>query len=464
MHICLAQPEFPLQETFGIIAVLAWLSWPLAICLLVAAPAVTPIIARVTRLIKGDSRRAQRAGARAAAAADEIVENVRILRAFGAEKQEVRRYWGLIDAFHDANVRVIGLQAVLDVSSRARNTACILVTLCLGAHLALVGHISIGVCYSFFVYSFSFAFALSNVTATLGELSRAAGTVARSLRMLRLASGTEEERTVSGNQANGFLTIPTGRFRAKIEFRNVAYRHPGGWTLRDVSFVVPPGAIVALVGPSGGGKSTIAALLMGLFQPQEGEILVDDVPLSSLDMTWWRRQLGVVEQSPGLLAGSVREIVTYGRDNITDAEVLAALSDVQAQEFVTSLDSTNGDASLSGGQRQRLALARALVGNPRVLILDEATSALDVGTEEAVTAALQERWADNRNRSAPTMLVIAHRLSTVRQADTIIVVSDGRVIEKGPPEVLAMQVDGAWVRMLERANTERAPAVAHVAH
>jgi ABC-type multidrug transport system fused ATPase/permease subunit len=449
-----------LLETFGIVAVLAWLSWPLAICLLVAAPAVTPIVTRVTRLIKGDSRKAQQAGANAAAAADEIIENVQILRAFGAEMQQLARYRGLVDDLHDANARVIRLQAVLDVSSRARNTACILVTLCLGAHLALAGHISIGVCYSFFVYSFSFAFALSNVTATLGELSRAAGTVARSLRMLKLAAAAgppEEETTVDGAQVGGLLTISSAHFKGKIEFRKVTYRHPGGWALREVSFVVGPGSIAALVGPSGGGKSTIAALLMGLYQPQEGEILIDDVPLASLDPQWWRRQLGIVEQSPGLLTGTFREIVTYGRDDVTDSEVLTVLTDVQANEFVTSLDDTNREAGLSGGQRQRLALGRALVGNPRVLILDEATSALDVGTEEAVTAALQRRWAENGTGSPPrqpTMLVIAHRLSTVRHADAIIVISDGRVIEKGPPEVLAAQEGGgAWVRMLERANS-----------
>jgi ABC-type multidrug transport system fused ATPase/permease subunit len=438
-------------ETIGVISVLAWLSWPLALVLLLAAPLIGPIIADVTTRIRGASQESQIAAAAASAAADEAVENMRIVRAFGAEKRQLQRYQKLVDEAYAKAMRVVRLQTVLDVSGRARNALCVLITIALGSHLALASEITIGVCYSFFVYSFTFSFALSNVTSTLGELSRAAGTVARTLWVLRKCEDNEEDRdTSSSNSTTTTSSIPEASFKGEIEFKNVSFEHPGGWTMENINFKIPAGSTLALVGPSGGGKSTIAALLLGLYSPKSGEILIDGVDLRSLDISWWRRQVGVVEQAPGLLTGRVDDVIRYGKPDAGEVEIREALKDAQAASFVASLPDGGstllgaGGVELSGGQRQRLALARALLPHPKVLVLDEATSALDVGTENAVAEALQKKTART------TTLVIAHRLSTVRRADCIVVVADGKVIESGAPGVLALRENGVYARMLAR--------------
>ena len=343
----------------------------------------------------------------------------------------------------------------------------------------ITGRVSIGVCYSFFVYSFSFAFALSNVTATLGELSKAAGTMARTLWVLRKCEEEEEEEEYGSSSSSSSTHLSEKEIvngdhssivrqkkkkkkkegnklenlRGEIELQNVCFTHPNGWQMKSISMKIAAGSTVALVGPSGGGKSTIAALLLGLYTPTSGQILIDGVPLQNLDMQWWRQQVGVVEQAPGLLLGPVADVVRYGKPEASAEEVQHALNDAQAAAFVAALPQQSatllgaGGIELSGGQRQRLALARALLPKPTVLLLDEATSALDVGTETAVAEAL----ASGRNSSATTV-VIAHRLSTVQRADCIVVVADGRVVESGAPKELSQRRGGVYARMLRRSR------------
>lgn len=370
-------------------------------------------------------------------------------------------------------LQLLKLQAFLDASSRVRNTLCIMCTLGLGAWMALQGTVSIGTCYSFFVFSFSFAFALGNLTNAVGDVAKAAGAVNRTMATLRQAmgdqatlltspgSGDEDFEllapapTFSAQQHGAGRSLPDS-WRGDVEFRGVSFRHPGwtGWTLEGVSFNIPAGKTVALVGPSGGGKSTIASMLMGLYSPAQGAILVDGVPLADLDLQWWRRQLGVVMQDPGLLTGRVADIIRYAVPEASDADVEWAARAAQAHDFIsqlpngyqTAIGAGNG-AELSGGQRQRLAIARALLRRPRVLVLDEATSALDVETEMGVT---QELEAAGQGVSS---LIIAHRLSTVRRADSIVVVADGHVVETGTHEELMQRPDGVYWGLVRTAES-----------
>ena len=261
------------------------------------------------------------------------------------------------------------------------------------------------------------------------------------------ANGSQARRATMQTMRSGGSLIPEVCY-GDIEFRNVSFVHPSGWALEDINLHVPAGKTLALVGPSGGGKSTIAALLLGLYRPSSGKIVVDGNDLMDLDMQWWRRQVGVVEQSPGLLNGRIRDIVGYGRIGADDEEVVEALEAAQADDFVMALPDfletqvgPGGVAALSGGQRQRLALARALLKNPKVLVLDEATSALDVGTEAAVTSALD-------NVAKPmTKIIIAHRLSTIRRADMIVVLAGGRIVEFGQHDDL-IERGGAYSKMI----------------
>jgi ABC-type multidrug transport system fused ATPase/permease subunit len=253
----------------------------------------------------------------------------------------------------------------------------------------------------------------------------------------------------NSNTNNKLNTIPADRFCGEVTFDNVCFSHPSGWQMRGLSLHIPAGNTLALVGPSGGGKSTVASLLLGLYRPTGGRILIDGYDLDALDLDWWRRHVGVVEQAPGLLTGRVMDVVRYGMPEASKDAVGSALAAAQATGFVEDLPGgigavvgPGGAAELSGGQRQRLALARALMKSPKVLVLDEATSALDVGTEAAVTAALEGL------PGSTTKVIIAHRLSTVRRADVIAVVVDGEVVEAGNHEEL-MALGGVYAGMVK---------------
>ncbi len=236
--------------------------------------------------------------------------------------------------------------------------------------------------------------------------------------------------------------------RGEIAFEAVSYRYPNAETeaVRDITLTVHAGETVALVGPSGAGKSTLLNLAIGFLRPTAGRLLLDGRDMESLDLRTYRRQVSVVPQESILFDGSIRENVTYGMPAVPDAVVMTALRDANAWEFVAALPegihATVGErgARLSGGQKQRLAIARALIRNPRVLILDEATSALDAETEALIQDALVRLMKER------TTLVVAHRLSTIRQAHRIVVLDHGRVVETGTHAELLTR-DGLFAQL-----------------
>ena len=228
-----------------------------------------------------------------------------------------------------------------------------------------------------------------------------------------------------------------------LQLRGVWFSYPGrGVALRGVNLTLRPGETVALVGGSGSGKTTLAALLQRLYDPEEGEVLLDGMPLTALDAAWFRRQLGVVSQEPRLFSDTIAANIAYGAAGADAAAVEAAARAANAHEFITALPQGYGTlvgaSGLSGGQKQRIAIARALIRDPAILILDEATSALDTESEAAVQAALDAAMRSRGPGGEPrrTCLVIAHRLSTVRRADRIVVLHAGAVAEEGTHEAL----------------------------
>jgi ABC-type multidrug transport system fused ATPase/permease subunit len=233
----------------------------------------------------------------------------------------------------------------------------------------------------------------------------------------------------------------------RIEFRNVTFAYPDGTeALSDVSFVIEPGTSLALVGPSGAGKSTIADLFLRFYDPTQGQILLDGVDIRDLQISWLRRQIGVVPQQTFLFAGSVNDNIRLGKEDATEAEILEASNSAYADEFIRTMDdgynSQLGESGIriSGGQRQRIAIARALVRKPTVLLLDEATSALDATSEKAVTEALEVIMKER------TTLFIAHRLTTAARADRILVLRKGQVVEIGS-HVELMELGGAYASL-----------------
>jgi len=239
-------------------------------------------------------------------------------------------------------------------------------------------------------------------------------------------------------------------FSRELTFDNVSFAYETGRdeVLHDVSFTLPFGSVTALVGRSGAGKSTTADLLLGLLYPKNGKITVDGTPLTSENMTSWHQMIGYVPQEPMLLNTSVRDNLLRFHPEATEEDIAEALKQAQAWDFVEKLeqklDTVIGDKGvrLSGGQRQRIVLARVLLGKPKLIILDEATSALDYESENAVRDTIRTL----KDRS--TVLIIAHRLATIRGADYAIVLEDGRVAEQGSMQELLHKPDGYLNRML----------------
>jgi ATP-binding cassette subfamily B protein len=220
--------------------------------------------------------------------------------------------------------------------------------------------------------------------------------------------------------------------------------------LTDIDLVIEPGEVVALVGPSGSGKSTIASMIPRFYDPDRGVVRFDDRDVRELDATWLRGQIGIVSQEPILFSDSIALNVRYGRAEATDAEVEAALRAANALDFVATLgdgaDTQVGErgVQLSAGQKQRIAIARAVLKDPRVLILDEATSALDAESEHLVQEAL------DRLMRGRTTLIIAHRLSTVRGAHRVLVVDGGAIVQQGSHDELMQDGDGLYRRLVRR--------------
>ncbi|MDP9027103.1 MAG: ATP-binding cassette domain-containing protein, partial [Actinomycetota bacterium] len=272
------------------------------------------------------------------------------------------------------------------------------------------------------------------LTNSIVNLLNLAPLVSKGRESLRSIAEVLEEPDVEQNEGKK----KPDRVLGTLEFEHVDFRYPDSesFAVRGLDLNVLPGETIAFVGRSGSGKSTVLNLALGFLRPSGGRILLDGVDLNSLDLREVRRSVSVVPQESVLFTGSIRDNVTYGLDHIADDQVIAALRDANAWEIVEGLpdglDTLLGErgARLSGGQRQRISIARALIRDPRVLLLDEATSALDSESEQLVQEAL------TRLRHGRTTLVVAHRLSTIRSADRIVVLGDGRVMEIGTHEQL----------------------------
>ncbi|WP_134496038.1 ABC transporter transmembrane domain-containing protein [Microvirga pakistanensis] len=424
----------------GAVVLMIITSPKLSALVLLAIPVIVLPLVFSGRAVRRRSRAAQDRLADASAYAAEAIGAVRTMQAFGMESLTASRFALAAEGAFDAARLSTTMRAFLTGAGIFMVSASVVAVLWYGAQDVLAGEMTGGRLSQFVLYAVFAASSLGQLSEVYGELSQAAGAAERLGEILAAKPAIERPREPKP------LPEPS---LGTVAFEEVHFAYPTRAeqrALHGLSFTVAPGERVAIVGPSGAGKSTILQLLLRFYDPQDGTIRVDGVPVTEADPFSLRARMALVPQEPTIFAASVLDNIRYGRPEASEDEVRRAAELASAHGFIQALPQGYATligergVTLSGGQRQRLAIARAILKDAPILLLDEATSALDAESERKVQEAL-DRLMEGR-----TTLVIAHRLATVRSADRILVMDNGRIVEEGTHDVL-LHRGGLYARL-----------------
>jgi subfamily B ATP-binding cassette protein MsbA len=431
----------------GGMAMLLWLNWTLALVGLLSLPVVAGVIRLAARKMSKHSQGLVLAKADVADQAQETLSSIRTVKAFGNEAYEAKRFAQRNWRSFKSQMRTVSVRQLTRPVLELLSFAALVLVIWVGAmQIATGGSFTLGDLGWFLLVLGMMGQAVQD----LGKITLAlSGAGVCADRVFTLLAEPDEVLEAPGARN---LAVAAGR----IEFDHVSFQYEDGEpVLRDVSFTVEPGEVVALVGQTGAGKTTVASLIQRYYDVTAGAIRVDGVDLRECTIKSLRANIGVVPQEPVLFAGTLAENIAYGRLNAAPEEIEQAARLSNAWEFIerlpAGLETAVGErgATLSGGQRQRIAIARAILRNPRILILDEATSSLDARSEALVQAAL------NTLVESRTTLVIAHRLSTIRNADRILVMQGGQVAETGTHDEL-LALGGIYADLYATQRDEQA--------
>eukprot|EP01100_Stratorugosa_tubuloviscum_P009330 TRINITY_DN3903_c0_g2_i1.p1 TRINITY_DN3903_c0_g2~~TRINITY_DN3903_c0_g2_i1.p1 ORF type:complete len:750 (-),score=277.57 TRINITY_DN3903_c0_g2_i1:66-2315(-) len=431
-------------QVLGAIIILFVYSWSLTLITLSIVPVVAIGAVVYGRYLKEQSKQFQDKLAKAASTAEEIISNMRTVRSFSREEKAAQQYGDDVESSYIIGKKIALLTGSFSGVIALLFQSAIIFVVYEGGTQVINGDLSVGSLTSFLFYTLVIAMSFALLASLYSEFMSAIGASQRVFELL----DRQPEMQLSGHlQLNQ-------QFNPKIEFIDVSFHYPSRkevQVLSDINLMIEPGTILALVGPSGGGKSTIVALIERFYDPEKGNIKLDGNDIKDLDFDWYHRQIGFVSQEPILFACSIKENITFGcAGEIPMEQIELAAKEANAYDFIMSFpegfNTVVGERGvrLSGGQKQRVAIARALVMNPKILLLDEATSALDAESEHLVQEAI-DRAMQNR-----TVVVIAHRLSTVRNANKVIVINGGKIAEQGSHDELITRPDGIYRQLVKR--------------
>ena len=432
---------------FVLLPLSMFLNWRLALVLIVLTIVLAALTVFVVRKTNTLQSQVEEHYSGLAEQASDALGNIALVHSFARAEAEVTGLRGVIDKLLAAQIPVLSWWAVIYMLTRASTTIAVLLIIAIGAWLNFQGKATVGEIVTFMSFSGILIDKLQSTISFVNGLFTEAP---------RLREFFDVLDTVPAVHDRPNATDP-GRVRGQVEFHDVSFAYVGGQpAVRDLSFTASPGQTIALVGPTGAGKSTALALLHRTFDPQSGSITIDGTDVRDMKLTGLRRNIGVVFQEGLLFNRSIAENLKIGKPEAETEEIRLAAQRAQALGFIESdrhgFDSRVGERGwlLSGGERQRLAIARALLKDAPILILDEATSALDAKTETMLLAALDEVMKGR------TTFVIAHRLATVRKADKILMFQDGRIVESGTFDEL-VSANGRFAE-LARAQFMAPPA------
>jgi ATP-binding cassette, subfamily B, bacterial len=419
-----------------VLGYMIYLNWQLTLATFIVAPLMGILIGWFGEQMLKFSRRSQNRTSNLSALLTEVFSGIRLVQAFAAEEYEIERF--TVEAEHNRQAKYATerLKAIQNPVVGFLYAMSVLLLFLLGGWQISVGNLTGTQFATFVAAALLLIDPIAHITSNYNEFRQGEASVDRIFELMAI------QPTVVEKPGATILPPVTG----KVEYSNVSFAYnPGEPVLQNLSFLALPGEMIALVGPSGAGKTTLVNLLPRFYDPQAGQILIDGVDIRDVTLPSLRRQIGIVPQETTLFSGAIAQNIAFGQKDFDLKDVQAAAEIANAHQFITQFSQGyhtwvgERGVNLSGGQRQRIAIARAVLLNPSILILDEATSALDSESEALVQEALERIMQDR------TVFIIAHRLATVRSADRILVVEQGQIVESGTHDEL-LDKNGRYAR------------------